>query len=120
VIDHLAHTDEGVALVGGWSPSSQRHHFPLADRCPYSGVADVERVLLPRTGRLWLWTAVTSPPPGYAGPIPYGFGVVALDDVDLRVVGRLTEADPAALAEDTPMRVVADPDVALWAFEVIP
>ncbi len=56
------------------------------------------RSTCPTSGRLWLWTAVTSAPPGYAGPVPYGFGVVELDGVGLRVVGRLTESDPANLA----------------------
>ena len=34
------------------------------------------------------------PPPGYAGPIPYGFGVVELGSC-IRVVTRLTVPDPA-------------------------
>jgi uncharacterized OB-fold protein len=122
----IERTADGVALVGGWSPSSGRHHFPLAERCPYTGADDVERVLLPRTGRLWLWTAVTSAPAGYAGPVPYGFGVVVLDGIDLRVVGRLTEPDPAALAEGVAMAVVTESlpgadgePLEVWAFEVV-
>jgi uncharacterized OB-fold protein len=111
----LEHTPEGVSLIGGRSPSSGHHHFPLAERCPYTGAADVERVLLPATGRLWLWTAITSAPPGYDGPVPYGFGVVELDGIDLRVVGRLTEADPTRLRDGQPMRLVHDLDV--WAWE---
>ena len=105
----------GIALVGGWSPSAGHHHFPLAELCPYTGADDIERVLLPTTGRLWLWTSVTTAPPGYDGPVPYGFGVVELDGIDLRVVGRLTEADPSALSEGQAMRLVADLDV--WAWE---
>jgi uncharacterized OB-fold protein len=107
--------DGTIALVGGYSPSSGHHHFPLADLCPYTGADDVERVLLPTTGRLWLWTSVTSAPPGYDGPVPYGLGIVILDETDLRVAGRLTVADPAALAEGDPMRLVADLEV--WAWE---
>jgi uncharacterized OB-fold protein len=102
-------------LVGGFSPSSGRYHFPLASRCPYTGAGDVERVLLPDTGRLWLWTAVTSAPPGYDGPVPYGFGVVALDGIDLRVVGRLTERDPSKLHEGQAMFLVEDLEVWAWA-----
>ena len=104
----------GLRLVGGYSPSSGKHHFPLSPRCPYSGADDVERVLLPDTGRLWLWTAVTSAPPGYDGPVPFGYGVVVLDGIDLRVVGRLTESDPAQLREDQPMHLV--PYEAVWAW----
>jgi uncharacterized OB-fold protein len=86
--------------------------------CPYTGADDVEPVDLPRTGSLWLWTAVNAAPPGYDGPVPYGFGVVMLDGTDLRVIGRITEPDPTKLREGQPMRVVAEAfgDVTTWAF----
>jgi uncharacterized OB-fold protein len=110
---------DAVRLVGGFSPTSGQHHFPLAPVCPYTGADDVERVMLPTTGSLWAWTAVTTPPPGYDGTIPYGFGVVELDGIGLRVVGRLTESDPNALRDGQPMRVVAEhinDDLTVWAF----
>ncbi len=110
--------DGSLTLLGGYSPSSGHHHFPLARVCPYTGADDVAATRLPATGRLWLWTAVTTAPPGYDGPVPYGFGIVALDGIDLRVVGRLTVADPTALHEAQPMRLVPDRfgDVTTWAF----
>jgi len=109
---------EDLVLLGGRSRSSGLHHFPRSDVCPYTGADDVETVELPRSGSLWLWTSVTSAPPGYDGPVPYGFGVVELDGIDLRVIGRLTEADPNALREGQPVRVVAERfgDVTTWAF----
>ena len=108
----------GVVLVGGHSATSGLHHFPLAAVCPYTGADDVVEVELPTTGTLWLWTAVTAAPPGYEGPVPYGLGVVVLDGVDLRVAGRLTVSDPAALVEGQAMRVVPDPDIdGMWAWE---
>jgi uncharacterized OB-fold protein len=118
VIDLLEIDGDGVHLVGGYSPSSGHHHFPLAPVCPYTGADDVERVTLPTSGRLWAWTSVTSAPPGYDGAVPYGFGVVELDGIGLRVVGRLTEADPAVLRDGQPMRVVAEQvgDLTVWAF----
>jgi uncharacterized OB-fold protein len=107
-----------LVLRGGHSPSSGLYHFPLSDVCPYTGADDVEPVDLPTSGRLWLWTAVTSAPPGYAGPVPYGFGIVELDGVGLRVVGRLTEADPSKLDDGRTMHLVLDEfdGVATWAF----
>jgi uncharacterized protein len=111
--------DGTITLIGGFSPTSGHHHFPRGPVCPYTGADDVEAVRLPRTGTLWAWTAVTHAPPGYEGPIPYGFGVVELDDVDLRVVTRLTEADPSRLTAGEPMAVVADDlgdGVVTWAF----
>ena len=75
------------------------------------------------TRTLWAWTAVTAAPPGYEGPVPFGFGVVELEREHLRIVTRLTVADPAALTFGQPMRLVADPlpgpdgEVITWAFE---
>jgi uncharacterized OB-fold protein len=108
-----------AALLGGWSPTSGRHHFPPAQLCPYSGADDVEVVTLPSTGSLWAWTAVTSAPPGYEGPVPYGFGIVELDGIGLRVVGRLTEPDPSALRHGQRMVVTTETlpgGRVVWAF----
>ena len=121
VHDGLFELDEDgtLDLVGGYSPTSDRFHFPVLPTCPYSGAADVQRVLLSRDGTLWAWTAVTAPPPGYEGPTPYGFGVVELTREQLRVVTRLTESDPARLQFGQPMTLVADElhdGVVTWAF----
>lgn len=86
--------DDGVTLLGGWSPSSGLRHFPLAPVCPYTGADDVEPLELPRTGTVYLSTTVNVAPPGYGGPVPYGFGVVELDGTPtLRVLTRLSGTD---------------------------
>jgi uncharacterized OB-fold protein len=112
-------TADGITLIGGFSATSGRYHFPLLDTCPYSGATDVERVELSRDGTLWAWTAVTAAPPGYKGDVPFGFGVVELTAERLRVVTRLRESDPGALTFGQAMTLVADelPDgVVTWAF----
>ena len=118
------HDDGTITLVGGYSPSSTRYHFPRLDSCPYTGATDVETVELSSAATLWAWTAVTAAPPGYLGPVPFGFGVVELVHEQLRVITRLTEADPANLVFGQPMRLVADTlpgetgePVVTWAFE---
>ena len=112
--------DDGtITLIGGYSPTSGRFHFPLLDACPFSGANDVQRVLLSRNATLWAWTAVTAAPPGYTGPVPYGFGVVELVEEKLRIITRLRESDPLQLTFEQPMTLVADelPDgVVTWAF----
>ena len=99
--------DGSIVLVGGYSPASGRTHFPRLAACPYSGADDVEEVELPTDGTLWGWTAVTARPPGYDGELPFGFGVVELTD-GLRVITRLTVADPRALTFGQPMHLVAE------------
>ena len=99
--------DGSIVLVGGYSPSSGRTHFPRLAACPYTGADDVEERELPTDGALWGWTAVTARPPGYDGALPFGFGVVELSD-GLRVITRLTVADPDALSFGQPMHLVAD------------
>jgi uncharacterized OB-fold protein len=52
---------------------------------------------------------VASRPPGYQGALPYGFGVVELDGVDLQVITRLTEPDLARLRPGLPVTLVIEP-----------
>ncbi len=94
-------------LIGATCRACTRQQFPRTLTCPYCGSGDVEPLELPTTGRLWAWTTVTAPPPGYAGPVPFGFGVVELGD-SLRVVTRITEADATALHAGQEMRLVLD------------
>jgi uncharacterized OB-fold protein len=117
------HDDGTIALVGGYSPTSGQYHFPRLDTCPYTGATDIETVTLSGDATLWAWTAVTAAPPGYNGPVPFGFGIVELEREHLRVITRLTEPDPTRLTFGQPMRVVAEtlPDehgepVITWGF----
>ena len=113
------HDDGTIDLVGGYSPTSGKFHFPLLDTCPYSGAVDVERVTLSRDATVWAWTAVTAAPPGYTGAVPYGFGVVELVKEQLRIVTRLRESDPSQLSFGQPVTLVADEladGVVTWAF----
>jgi uncharacterized OB-fold protein len=112
--------DGSVTLLGGRSPSSGLRHFPRAPVCPFTGADDVEDLDLPRTGAVWLHTTVTSPPPGYAGPVPYGLGVVELDGEPLlRVVARLVgDVDEGTRVELCAVGVPGPdgPPVLTWAF----
>jgi len=94
-------------LLGGRCHGCGAHHFPRHDTCPYCAADDTEAAALSPHGLLWAWTAVVHPPPGYRGTVPYGFGVVELPE-GLRVVTRLTEADPRRLRIDQPMHLVLD------------
>ena len=105
---HPVGDTEPPRLLGSRCEVCGRHQFPRSDTCPYCAADGARPVELSGTGRLWTWTAVTTAPPGYRGDVPYGFGVVELPE-GLRVIGRLTEPDPARLSAGQPMRVVVVP-----------
>jgi uncharacterized OB-fold protein len=90
-------------LLGGTCAECGRAHFPRLAQCPYCGAEAVTDVGLSDRGVLWGWTEVTNAPPGYRGPVPFGFGVVELPE-GLRVITRL--ASPVETYEyGMPMRL---------------
>ena len=76
--------------------------FPRVDACTYCAAKGPEPLDLTGPGVLWAWTAVTAPPPGYEGEVPFGMGVVELPE-GVRVITRLTVSDPGALEAGQPM-----------------
>jgi uncharacterized OB-fold protein len=94
-------TEDG-ALLGGKCTNCGNVLFPRADSCTYCAAEDPTPVELSRRGTLWSWTAVTAPPPGYEGEVPFGIGIVELPE-GVRVISRLTESDPSALHAGQPM-----------------
>ena len=110
-----------AGLLGGACGACGRRHFLRSTTCPWCGCADqVTEVTLSSEGTLWGWTAVNAAPPGYEGPVPYGFGVVELPADGIQVVTRLVEADPSALDVGMAMRfriVPLTPGTVTWAFE---
>src|SRR3954452_11232207 len=96
VHDGLFTMDDEPHLLGGKCANCARHQFPRGPMCQYCGGEDVAEAELSDRGTLWAWTAVTAPPPGYQGDVPYGFGVVELPE-GIRVLTRLTTADPSTL-----------------------
>jgi uncharacterized protein len=115
-------TEDG-ALLGNKCTNCGNVLFPRVDSCTYCAAEDPATVELSRRGTLWSWTAVTAPPPGYEGEVPFGIGIVELPE-GVRVITRLTESDPSALHAGQPMecrvvRLHADAegnDVVTYAF----
>ncbi len=119
------HDDDGsITLLGGYSRSSGQRHFPRQELCPFTGADDIVEVDLPRFGTLSGWTSVNVAPPGYAGVVPYGLGIVELDgEPVLKVIGRLIATGVTTLSFGDPMMLVGDVvtttegvDVTTWAF----
>jgi uncharacterized OB-fold protein len=76
-------------------------------------------VRLSDQGTVWAATVVTAAPPGYTGPVPYGFGVVELPADSLRIVTRFTgPVAPGDPVRYTVATIDGDGDAATttWAF----
>lgn len=88
----------GLTLAAVECRRCGRLSFPRTPACTYCGAADEfdERPVGP-DATLWGWTVVNAAPPGYDGPVPYGFGVVEID-ARIRVVTRIDETDLERLA----------------------
>jgi uncharacterized protein len=110
----IAGPPEAPRLIGSRCRSCGVVAFPRQDSCQACMSLDVEEHLLAREGTLWTWTIQCFPPksPPYAGSAddfePYGVGYVELGG-EVRVEGRLTEADPARLAIGMGMEVTFVP-----------
>lgn len=98
----------GARLLASRCSGCDRHQFPAAETCCYCGGDRSEIVAIGAQGRLHLHTVVTVAPPGYRGPVPYGFGVVELPE-GLRVVSRLTSSQLEVLRRDLPMQLEIAP-----------
>lgn len=98
----------GTRLLAARCPSCAGLHFPAGETCPYCGSDGCHVEAIGAEGRLSLWTAVRTAPPGYRGPVPYGFGVVDLPE-GLRVVSRLASAEVERLREGQAVDLVVEP-----------
>ncbi len=86
--------------------------FPAQSSCPACASESIEEILLSPRGVLWTWTIQRFPPPHpYIGDPktfePFGVGYVELPE-GVRVEGRLTTADPDALAIGQTMELVIE------------
>lgn len=97
---------DGPRLVAGRCAACGRPHFPGGPVCPYCAADGCTSIHVGPMGRLRLFTAVQTRPPGYRGDVPYGFGVVEVDG--LCVITRLTEARLDRLRPGLPVRLVLD------------
>ncbi len=99
---------DGPRLLAARCSACGKPHFPAGPVCLYCGADGCAETPVGPEGRLWLYTAVLSRPPGYRGDVPFGFGVVELAG-GLRVVARLTEARLERLRPGLAMRLVVEP-----------
>jgi uncharacterized OB-fold protein len=102
----VAHGQE-PRLLGATCQACEKSHFPRGPLCPYCGADACRDARFGPAGQLRLYTVVRNRPPGYRGPIPYGFGVVEVAG-GLLVITRLTEHRLDRLRPGLAMRLVID------------
>lgn len=67
-------------LVGGRCENCGEVFFPFAHLCPLCRGTHTAVIDLSTSGTIYSYTVVRVPVPGYAGPVPYGLGLVDLPD----------------------------------------
>lgn len=98
----------GARLLAARCSTCGKYHFPAAATCPYCSAAGCTEAAIGAHGTLYLHTVVQARPPGYRGPVPYGFGIVELPE-GLRVVSRLTEPRLELLEPGMPLALEVAP-----------
>jgi uncharacterized OB-fold protein len=83
---------QAARLLGGRCTGCARFSFPAQDVCPYCGADGCETAPLSASGIIEVCTTVINRPPGYEGPLPFGFGVVELPE-GLRLITRIMPAE---------------------------
>ena len=97
----------GARLLAGRCGSCGKPHFPAGPTCPYCAADGCAEIRVGPDATLRLFTIVQTAPPGYRGPVPYGFGVVELPE-GLCVITRLTEPRLDRLQPGLRMRLTVD------------
>ena len=73
--------------------------------CPSCGSRDLKVVSLSRTGKIYSFTVVRTPPRGRENYGPYVMAIVELDD-GVRVMGEVVDIDPSEVEIGMPVEVV--------------
>ncbi len=97
---------QAARLLGGRCPDCGRHNFPVQTLCPYCSGEGCEPVPLSPRGVIEVCTTVRNRPPGYEGPVPFGFGVVELPE-GIRIISRIRRPDE--VRPGMPVRLVIEP-----------
>jgi uncharacterized OB-fold protein len=122
----LSTVDDPAAarLLGGRCRLCSLLSFPAQELCPYCSADGCEPTPLSPLGVMEVCTTVINRPPGYEGPLPYGFGVVELRE-GIRIIARIR--DPERCSAGKAMRLVLDTlhtdaegrEVVTYAFEPV-
>ncbi len=79
-------------LIGGKCKTCGRSFYPPRKVCPYCSSREVEKILLPRKGKVLSYTIIHVPPKGFENYSPYVVAIVELEN-GARVLAQLTDID---------------------------
>ena len=96
--------EDPPALLGARCENCGALRFPALEICARCQRKGASEIALPDEGTVFTYTIIHAAPPGYAGEVPYGLGVVELGD-GLRVAATLLAADLTALRIGVPARL---------------
>jgi uncharacterized OB-fold protein len=111
-------------LLAGRCEQCSRLRFPAQSLCPYCAADGCQVIELGREGVLDLCTTVVNRPPGYDGPMPFGFGVVELPE-GIRIISRVLEPEQSRpgmrvrLSLETLCQDEEGRDVVTYAFTLV-
>jgi uncharacterized protein len=81
--------------------------WPPRAACPNCSSLETEWVRAPGRGELFSWTVVArSTLPDFEDQVPYAVGVVALEGMPVRMIGRIETDDPSGLQVGMPVTAV--------------
>jgi uncharacterized OB-fold protein len=91
-------SEETIYLNGSRCNKCGRYFFPKVEMCYLCSSRDIASCKLGRKGKLYTYTNCNYPPPGgvYKGKIPYGLGLVLLDE-GILITTRISETDVSKL-----------------------
>ena len=105
VPSHWREIPSRYRLEGSRCKSCGRATIPPEKFCPFCGSKDVERVRLPRRGKVSTFSVVWNAPRGYEYYTPYVIAQVELEDGTV-LTGQLTDVDPATVKEGMEVEMV--------------
>lgn len=101
--DGTEHDEIRVQQCGG----CDTYRWPPRPACATCSSLEVTWVAAPGQGELFSWTVVArSTLPDFVDQAPYAVGIVALDGLPIRMIGRIETDDPWSLEADSPVTVV--------------
>jgi len=79
-------------LIGLKCNTCNRYSYPPKPACPYCGSRNVERVELPKEGKLLTYTVIYATPEGFRDQSPLLIGLIELPN-GAKVISQLTDVD---------------------------